>query len=172
VKISKVAPPKRPARAKHVAGAPGTLRTLAPAPAAPPPASPRQPTIEEVIIALTNQDRQANGMFALTVDDRLTQAAQIQASAMALADIMGHTLPGEAQPTLNNRLDFVGYNYAWAGENLACGAPDAPSVVNDWMASPPHRQNMLSPIPTAIGVAVAYDSKGTPYYCQVFGASQ
>jgi hypothetical protein len=104
-----------------------------------------------------------------TADDRLTQAAQIQASAMAALNVMDHTLPGAPLPTLASRLQSVGYGYFWAGENIACNAPDAASVETLWMNSPPHRANILSPVPTSIGVAVAYSSQGEPYYCQVFG---
>jgi uncharacterized protein YkwD len=140
-----------------------------PAPTASSPANPPQPTIEQEMVALTNQYRQANGLMPLTVNDRLTEAAQIEASAMAAFNDMDHTLPGAAQPTLTNRLDYVGFNFTWAGENIAFNFPDAPSVMTGWMISPPHRENILSPIPTTIGVAVAYNSQGQPYYCQVFG---
>jgi uncharacterized protein YkwD len=128
-----------------------------------------QPPIEEQIFALTNLARQANDLVALELDPELTQAAQIQASAMAQLDIMEHDLPEMPQPTLASRLQFVGYNYSWAAENIAFGAPDAPSVVALWLASPPHVQNIMSPIAVATGVAIAYDSQGVIYFCQVFG---
>jgi uncharacterized protein YkwD len=128
-----------------------------------------QPSIEEEILGLTNLARQANDLQPLVLDPELTQAAQIQATGMALLDIMEHDLPGMPQPTLASRLQFVGYSYVWAAENIAYGAPDGPSVVALWMASPPHEQNIMSPLAVATGIAVAYDSRGVPYYCQVFG---
>ena len=121
---------------------------------------------------MTNQAREANDLGALTVDEGLTQAAQIQASAMAMLDDLNHTLPGMPQPTLTSRLQFVGYDYSWAAENIAFGASDAASVFALWMSSPPHEENILSPLATATGVAVAYDSQGALYFCQVFGAPQ
>jgi uncharacterized protein YkwD len=139
-----------------------------------PPASPAVPasSIDEQIFTLTNQAREANDLGALTLDDGLTQAAQIQASAMALLDVMSHTLPSMPQPTLANRLQFVGYDYSWAAENIAFGASDAASVFALWMSSPPHEENILSPLAMATGIAVAYDSHGVLYFCQVFGAPQ
>jgi uncharacterized protein YkwD len=133
------------------------------------PSSQPSTTAEEDLVTLTNQVRQSSGLAPLAVDDRLTQAAQIQASAMAALNVMDHTLPGAPLPTLASRLQSVGYGYFWAGENIACNAPDAASVETLWMNSPPHRANILSPVPTSIGVAVAYSSQGEPYYCQVFG---
>jgi uncharacterized protein YkwD len=180
LKIQKVNPPRHSGHGRRGGGSiptrSSTIRststpTRPPAPVVSPPANPPQPTTEQEMIALTNQYRQANGLMPLSVDDRLTQAAQIQANAMAALNDMDHTLPGEAQPTLTDRLAAVGFNFAWAGENIAFNAPDAPSVMTDWINSPPHRANILSPDPTVFGVAVAYNAQGQPYYCQVFGES-
>ena len=125
--------------------------------------------MSDYIVTLTNQVRQSFGLAPLAVDDRLTRAAQIQADAMASLNVMDHTLPGAPLPTLAGRLQSVGYGYLWAGENIACNAPDAATVESLWLNSPPHRANILSPLPTSIGAAVAYSSQGEPYYCQVFG---
>ena len=150
VHAKKAAQPKRHRPEKHAgsppAPAPLPVTTPAPAPTATiPPVTPalagpqahpdrnsRQPapsmipaastsSIEEQIFSLTNQAREANDLGALTLDDGLTQAAQIQASAMAMLDVLNHTLPGMPQPTLASRLQFVGYDYSWAAENIAFG---------------------------------------------------
>jgi uncharacterized protein YkwD len=134
--------------------------------------APAVPSVELQLFALTNQARQAYGLPALVTDDRLTEAAQLEADAMAQFELMDHDLPGAPYPTFQSRLQYAGYNYLWAGENIAMGQPSAAAAVADWMASAGHRANMLSPYPTAIGVAVAYDSHGVPYYCQVFGEAQ
>jgi uncharacterized protein YkwD len=146
-------------------------KAVVPAATASVAAAPVQPPIEQQIFALTNQARQANGFPALVIDPALTRAAQIQADAMAAFNDMDHSIPGEALPTFVARLSYVGYNYLWAAENIAFNAPDAPSVVTDWLNSPPHRADLLSPFPKATGVAVTYNTQGQPYYCQVFGVS-
>ena len=38
----------------------------------------------------------------------------------------------------------AGYNYIYAGENLAKGFTNSQDVINAWMASPSHRKNVLS----------------------------
>lgn len=147
-----------------------------PAPTSGPTATP-QPTatmssLERQIVDLTNQQRAQNGLPPLTVDSRLVEAAQIHAADMARLGQMEHDLPGAALPNLTDRAQFVGYPYAWLGENIAFNYADAPSVVAGWMQSPGHRANILNTNFTNIGVGVALDSQGEPYYCQVFGSQQ
>lgn len=125
---------------------------------------------EQQIIDLTNQQRVQNGLPPLTIDPRLIEAAQIHAGDMARLGQMEHDLPGAALPTLQDRAGFVGYKYAWLGENIAFNYADAASVVAGWMQSPGHRANILNPNFNDIGVGVALDSQGQPYYCQVFGS--
>jgi uncharacterized protein YkwD len=142
-----------------------------PTPVTPPPA----PTVtisatEQRIVDLTNVERQKAGLAPLVVNPQLMQAAQIQSGNMARLGIMSHELPGTAQPTLTDRAAAVGYNYTTLGENIAFNYPDADAVVAGWMASPGHRANILNGSFTEIGVSVAYDAQGQPYYTQVFGS--
>lgn len=125
--------------------------------------------IEQQIVSLTNQDRAASGLPALIVSTKLVDMAEIHSRDMAQLQDMEHTLPGATLATLANRASYVGYQASWLGENIALGYPDATSVMEGWMNSPPHEANILNPNFTEIGVAVAYDSAGEPYYTQVFG---
>lgn len=155
----------------------GTLPApLAPVPVTPPPApAPApQPTVSESVIEqatidLINQQRSLNGLAPLKLNSKLVQAAQIHARDMAQFGIMEHDIPQATLPTLISRLNYVGYNYAFAGENIAFNYADAPSVVNGWMNSPGHRANILNVNFTEVGAGVALDSSGQPYYCMVFG---
>ena len=128
-------------------------------------------TVEQQIVVLTNRDRVANGLQPLALDSRLIASAQIQASD-GVVQRPGPRNPRRGPSDAPLRLQFVGYQYAWVGENIALNAADAPSVETLWMNSPPHRANILSPFPTSIGVAVDHDSQGEPYYCVVFGVPQ
>jgi uncharacterized protein YkwD len=56
------------------------------------------------------------------------------------------------------------------GENLAFNYPDPNSVMAAWMGDSGHRANILNADYTQIGVGIAYDSQGEPYYTQDFGA--
>ena len=125
--------------------------------------------VEQAIVDLTNQERQSAGLPPLAVNAQLVLAAQIHADNMARLDQLSHELPSTSLPTPEDRLSFVGYSYSSWGENIAYNYPDAAAVVAGWMASPGHRANILSPNYTEIGVGVALNSRGEPYYCLVFG---
>ena len=72
-------------------------------------------------------------------------------------------------PTLESRLQAVGYAYMKAAENAAWNQVDARSVVDGWMSSSGHRANILDPKLKEIGAAMARSTKGEPYWVQVFG---
>ena len=104
------------------------------------------------LLRITNQDRQANGQPPLRLDNELTQAAAGKAEDMFTNDYWAHVSPSGTTPW-----DFIknaGYNYLYAGENLARGYTSADAVVNAWMNSPEHRANMLSPHYEDVGFAV------------------
>jgi uncharacterized protein YkwD len=61
-----------------------------------------------------------------------------------------------------------GYNYRWAGENIAYGQTSAQEVMQSWMNSAGHRQNILNPKFRDVGIAYAYGN--TFYWTQNFGA--
>jgi uncharacterized protein YkwD len=140
----------------------------------PPPSSsvPSDPvsSLEQAIIDLVNQQRQAAGLAPLRVNQRLCAAAQIQARNMARLNEFGHVLNDTSTPTPLDRLRAVGYSYGSAGENIAYNYQGAQDVVTGWMNSPGHRANILSADYTETGVAVRYNSFNEPYYVQVFGS--
>src|SRR5258706_10350524 len=61
---------------------------------------------------------------------------------MFAKDYWAHIAPDGTTPW--SFIKGAGYNYVYAGENLARGYFSASDVVNAWMASPEHRENMLS----------------------------
>ena len=127
------------------------------------------PPTEQAIIDLTNQQRALNGLAPLAASGKLVQAAQIHAGNMAQLDQMSHVLSGVAQPDLFSRAQAVGYTFAKLGENIAYRYAGAAEVVTGWMNSAGHKANILDPSFNEIGVAVAANSKGELYFCQVFG---
>ena len=88
---------------------------------------------------------------------------------MAALDVMAHDLPGAALPGLADRAAYVHYNFSVLGENIAFNYPDTASVMTAWLNSAGHRANILGADYTEIGVGIAYDAAGMPYYCQDFG---
>src|SRR5262249_28208680 len=131
---------------------------------------------ENQVLALINQQRQANGLAPLVASPQLQFAADLQSTNMAAASnviglgpAMSHTLAGAPQPTLVSRGDYAGYNYQSIAENIAYGFTTAADVVNAWMNSPGHRANILNPNLTQVGTSVKANVTGVLYYTQEFG---
>lgn len=108
-------------------------------------------SIDELLI-LTNQKRQENGLPPLSLSDQLAAAAASKANDMLAKNYWSHIAPDGTTPWVFIRNS--GYNYIYAGENLARGYTNAADVVNAWMASPTHRDNMLSSKYQNIGFAI------------------
>lgn len=108
-------------------------------------------SVDEVF-RLTNQKRQEAGLPPLKLDPVLSQAAKNKGEDMLAKDYWAHVSPDGVEPW-KFFLD-AGYKYRYAGENLARDFSDAASAVEAWMASPSHRENMLSPKYEEIGIAV------------------
>lgn len=123
------------------------------------------------VIALTNGERSANNLGTLTQNTALTAAAQAKADDMALNGYFSHVGPDGKEPWA--WVKAAGYNYQYAGENLAVRFNDSSEVVNAWMASPTHRANIVKPQYTEIGVGVAqgqFRGESATYVVQYFGA--
>lgn len=122
------------------------------------------------IIALTNQQRAAAGLNTLNVDSRLTAAAQAKANNMFSEQYWDHFGPNGETPWMF--ISQAGYQYVYAGENLAKGFRTAEGVHEAWMASPTHRDNIMSGNYKDIGVAVVEGvllGKQTILVVQMFG---
>jgi uncharacterized protein YkwD len=122
-------------------------------------------SVESEIIRLTNVERQKVGAPPLRASAKIAQAAAAYAALMAKLDKMDHHLDGK---DAGQRLTAAGYQWQSWGENIAFNFPNAASVVQAWMSDEGHKQNLLNPNFTEIGVGVAFNAKGQPYYDQVF----
>lgn len=107
---------------------------------------------DQQLLIYTNQKRQENGLQPLSLDGQLAQAASGKASHMFSNNYWAHNAPDGTSPWFF--IKSAGYNYVYAGENLARGFSSADQVVNAWMASPEHRKNMLSPNYKHVGFSV------------------
>jgi uncharacterized protein YkwD len=130
---------------------------------APPPPTPTTPA--EEVVALTNSQRAAIGLPPLVIDAAVTRAAETHSADQAAMRRMSHT--GSDGSNAGQRLTRVGYAWRAWGENVAAGQRSAPDVTDAWLGSPGHRANMLDPMFEHIGVAVAYDASGVPYWTMV-----
>jgi hypothetical protein len=106
----------------------------------------------EEIVRLTNLERTNRGLSALTLNTQLSQAAARKAADMFTLNYWAHVSPTGTQPWYF--ITSAGYSYRYAGENLARDFSDPGSVVQAWLNSPSHRDNLLNSRYADIGVAV------------------
>ncbi len=124
----------------------------------------------EDIIQLTNRRREAEGLNDLVLDPQLSAAAAQKAADMVARDYWAHVSPVGTQPWFF--ITEAGYTYRYAGENLARDFTNAPDVVQAWMDSPTHKENLLNAKYQDIGVAVIDGTMGgreTTLVVQMFG---
>ncbi|WP_353611387.1 CAP domain-containing protein [Bacillus sp. FJAT-27251] len=105
------------------------------------------------VIDLTNDHRRQNGLQPLEADPQLSGVALKKSEDMQENGYFSHTSPTYGSP-FDMMRDF-GVSYRTAGENIAQGQRSPQEVVNAWMNSPGHRQNILNPNYTHIGVGHA-----------------
>jgi uncharacterized protein YkwD len=130
---------------------------------APPDADPAR------VVALTNVERQKAGLAPLSPEPRLMRAAQGYAEAMAAGSCFAHDCPPIAD--LPRRVEGAGYQpWGRLAENIAAGQRSAEQVVAAWMESAGHRQNILNPDLTEMGIGRAAGGTYGVYWAQVFGA--
>ncbi len=125
----------------------------------------------EQLLAGTNSQRQAAGLGALTLNAALSQAAANKARDMFEKGYWAHNSPTGATPW--NFITDAGYRYSVAGENLAKNFSTSQGVIDAWMASPTHRDNILKSSYREIGFAVVngvLQGEETTLVVQMFGA--
>ncbi len=121
-------------------------------------------TYAEEVADLVNEQRTANGLSELTLDETLTEAAMERAEECA--ESFSHTRPdGTSFFTI---LSEYGISYTAAGENIAMGSKTASDVMTLWMNSSGHAANILNTKYTKIGVGYYKASNGSTYWVQLF----
>ncbi len=101
---------------------------------------------------LVNEQRQKNNLPPLTYNDKLAQAAYGKAQDMFTKNYWAHYAPDGTTPW--NFILASGYQYQYAGENLAKNFLFSQNVVDAWMNSSSHRENILRQEFTEEGFAV------------------
>ena len=106
------------------------------------------------VVRLVNDARKDADTKPLTESPMLQSAAEAKTKDMISNDYFAHISPTGKTPW-----DFItqaGYDYRFAGENLAINFTDAKDQQAAWMASPLHRENILNSDYQEIGVAVGH----------------
>ena len=106
----------------------------------------------ENVIKLVNDARTSENVGVLIENPELMAAAESKAQDMIDHDYFAHVSPAGKTPW--DWINAQGYDYRYAGENLAINFTDAQDQQQAWMNSPLHRKNILNPDYKEIGVAV------------------
>ena len=128
-------------------------------------------TIDEVVRE-TNAKRIAAGLNPLTYNEKLADAARRKADNMFSENYWAHFSPSGKSPWY--WFGQAGYKYTFAGENLAKDFGSTGRMMDAWMASPTHKENIVSPKYREIGIAVVpgtIQGSETVLVVQLFGTS-
>ena len=119
---------------------------------------------EQTLFQSANRERTAQGLPPLKWNNALAAAARQHALRLAQQNTLSHQFPGE--PDLAERVAQAGARFSTIAENIAEG-PDAESIHEQWMKSPPHRRNLLDPQLDSVGISVA-ERNGTLFAVEDF----
>jgi len=103
---------------------------------------------ESSLLIAMNEARRAHGLRPLHADGRLERAARGHSAHMLRTGTFFHG-------AFSARIRRVGVRAPRVGENLAWGVGSfarARAIVSSWLASPPHRANLLHPGYSLVGV--------------------
>jgi uncharacterized protein YkwD len=116
------------------------------------------PALEGQVLEAINGFRHEHGLVALRINRQLAATARQHSLSVAAHGYFEHTsLDGSAFWKRDRR--YAGNSRIWAlGENLAWGSPglSARQALELWLASPTHRENLLSPAWREIGLGAVH----------------
>jgi len=126
--------------------------------------------LPDVLVDYTNENREGGNFKHLAVSTTLQKAAQLKANDMAEKGYFAHKTPDGKSPWYF--FQQAGYEFSYAGENLAVNFTDSVEVSRAWMNSPGHRANIMNGNFSEIGIATAegmYQGRKTVFVVQLFG---
>lgn len=137
------------------------------------------PAVEQVVIDMTNAFRRENKLGQVTASPALSKTARAYAAYLAKNNAFSHTADNR---DVGARASSSGYQWCSIGENLAMNLDSrgfetqalAQQTLEGWINSPGHKENLLGPHYTEIGVGVVQAPDKNPKYItvQVFGRPQ
>ncbi|TMN22208.1 hypothetical protein FFL34_08755 [Lentibacillus cibarius] len=115
------------------------------------------------VIKLTNRERNKQGLPALKTDKQLSRVARNKSMDMKQKNYFSHKSPTYGSPfDMMKQFDVT---FQSAGENIARGQRTPEQVVEGWMNSKAHRNNILNDSFTHIGVGFTKEGN---YWTQMF----
>ena len=124
-----------------------------------------------VLVDLANKNRVGNNVAPLTRNTKLDNAASMKATDMINKNYFAHFAPDGTSPWYF--IQEAGYNFSYAGENLAIDFTSENDIDNAWMNSPLHKENLLNSNFKELGLAAKEGVRNgvdTVYVVQMFGS--
>ena len=111
------------------------------------------------LLALINFERRKVGAPPLKINFKLTRAALGHSQDMATHNFFSHT--GSNGSQLSDRVNAAGYSWRALAENIAAGQSTPGAIIQSWLNSPPHKQNLLNPLYKEVGFGYAVNTQST-----------
>ena len=121
---------------------------------------------ETEVVRLVNQRRAEHGLMPLTLDWQLSRVARYKSQDMKDLGYFSHTSPTYGSPF--QMMKSFGISYRTAGENIAKGYASPEAVVNSWMNSQGHKDNILNETYKSAAIG-CYNDGETYYWVLLFG---
>jgi uncharacterized protein YkwD len=122
----------------------------------------------QAMLTAVNEQRAEHQLPPLRLDPALSHVADFYACRLVEGGFFAHEDPFDSS-TVDVRAANFGYAFQKIGENLAAGQRSVEAAMDDWMASPEHRANILDPAYTDIGIGVKLGGECGVYWVQELG---
>jgi uncharacterized protein YkwD len=110
-----------------------------------------RPDLEEEMLGMINKERAKEGLNPMVADAELTEIARRHSTDMFNRGYFSHYTPEKVSPF--DRMKESNITYIKAGENLSM-APTLASSHRGLMKSPGHRDNIMKPVFTRVGIGI------------------
>jgi uncharacterized protein YkwD len=121
---------------------------------------------EHRLFLLMNQIRQKRGLRLLMPSRVLGEVARAHSRDMSAGNFFSHIHPDGSGP--KERLERAGFAWRAFGENIGCGQDSPEKILDTWMNSPGHRETILSPLYSEVGVGLVRGGECRIYWTALF----
>ena len=118
------------------------------------------------LIALINHSRAKAGLRPLKPSRLLADVARAHSREMRDGNFFSHANPAGGGP--QERLERAGFAWKAFGENIGCGQDSPEKILLSWMNSASHRETILDPVYTEVGVGLVRGGECRIYWTALF----
>ena len=118
------------------------------------------------LILLMNQTRTKAGLRPLKPSRILGEVARAHSREMSAGNFFSHNNPAGWGP--KERLERAGFAWKAFGENIGCGLDSPEKILQTWMNSAGHRETILDPVYTEVGIGLVRGGECRTYWTALF----